>query len=122
MGDLSKYFDKSEMVCRCGCGQLDMNNQFISLLDLAREYSNTPFVINSGYRCTNYNAEVNGKPDSAHTKGMAADIKAENSAKRFKIIKGLMKAGFNRIGIGFDGGFIHVDSDGSKDKEVIWGY
>jgi uncharacterized protein YcbK (DUF882 family) len=122
MGDLSKHFDKSEMTCKCGCGELDMDKKFMSKLDLARDIAGTSFVVNSGYRCTSYNAQVGGKPDSAHTKGLAADIKTVGSRKRFKIHKGMVDAGFNRTGIGFDDEFIHVDLDDSKDQEVLWGY
>jgi zinc D-Ala-D-Ala carboxypeptidase len=120
MGDLGKYFNKSEMACKCGCGEVDMDKKFMSKLDLARGMSGTSYVVNSGYRCTNYNAQVGGKPGSAHTKGLASDIKATESRKRFNIINGLIKAGFNRMGI--DKKFIHVDLDTSKDKDVVWIY
>ena len=110
------------MTCKCGCGSLNMDKQFLSKLDLARDLSGIPYVINSGYRCAAYNAQVGGKPNSAHLSGEAADIKADSSRKRFKITKGLIDAGFNRLGKSFDDGFIHVDSDASKDPEVEWGY
>ena len=123
MGDLSKHFDNSEMRCKCGCGQIDMDYYgLLTKLDLARDIAGIPFIINSGYRCDQYNTDVGGKPGSAHTKGMAVDIKADNSRKRFRIINGLLEAGFSRLGIDFDRGFIHVDSDDSKDQEVVWGY
>ena len=122
MGDLSKYFNKSEMTCKCGCGQVDMDKKFMSKLDLARGFSGVPYIVNSGYRCSAYNASVGGKSDSAHIYGLAADIKSVGSREKFKIVKGLIEAGFTRIGIGFDGGFVHVDLDTTKDQEVIWGY
>ena len=112
------------MTCKCGCGEIDMDQKFMSKLDLARDIAGTPFVVNSGYRCETYNASdaVKGKPGSAHLEGLAADIKSVGSRKRYRIIKGLVDAGFTRIGIGFNDGFIHVDLDSSKDEEVIWGY
>jgi len=120
MGDLGKYFNKHEFECKCGCGKIDMGKNFISKLDLAREISDTSYVINSGYRCESHNDAVGGKSDSAHLKGLAADIKATDSRKKFNVIKGLIEAGFNRIGI--DKEFIHVDFDDTKDKDVIWLY
>ena len=122
MGDLGKYFNKSELECKCGCGQVDMGKKFMSKLDLARGISGTSYVINSGYRCTRNNAAVGGKTDSAHTKGLAVDIKTEGSRKRFLVLKGLFEAGFNRVGIDLNKGFVHVDLDDSKDKDVVWGY
>jgi len=128
VGDLSKHFSRSEMRCKCGCGALNMNQQFLSKLDLARDIAGIPFVINSGFRCPTHNAQEGGTPDSAHLYGKAADIKADNSRKRFLIIKGLLEAGFDRIGIELDATkdpddmFIHVDSDETKDPMVLWGY
>jgi uncharacterized protein YcbK (DUF882 family) len=122
VGDLGKYFNKDEFTCKCGCGKIDMDEDFISKLDLSREISKTSYVINSGYRCKDHNADVGGKPDSAHLKGVAADIKTDGSRKRFLVLKGLIDAGFNRIGIDLNKGFIHVDMDSTKDKDVAWGY
>jgi hypothetical protein len=63
---------------------------------------------------------VGGKKDSAHRYGVACDISAVDSRSRFLIIKGLLHAGFTRIGVGSH--FIHVDADISKDGEVAWLY
>ncbi len=101
---------------------INMDKQFLAKLETAREYASIPFKISSGYRSAEHNAKVGGVSDSAHTKGLAADIKAVGSRKRFQILKGMMDAGFNRMGIGFGDEFIHVDLDSNKDKDVVWGY
>ena len=114
-----KHFKMSEFACPC-CGESEMSSDFIADLNFAREIAETPFVITSGYRCQNHNAVVGGVASSSHTRGCAVDIKADNSRHRFLIINSLLQAGFTRLGIADT--FIHVDSDGLKDKEVIWTY
>ena len=128
---MNQYFRKVkgiyvEFNCPC-CGKNDMNELFIDTLRAAREYSNTPFIINSGYRCEKHNNKVGGKvgdkakgiPASTHTVGAAADIHCTESRQRALILCGLIEAGFSRIGIAKT--FIHVDMADrleGKDKKV----
>lgn len=116
-----KYFDIKEFDSPDAPGsgeKMDMN--FLVKLNAARGIAEIPFVINSGYRTKEHNKKVGGKPDSAHLKGMAVDIKVKGSRDRFIIISSLIMAGFNRIGIAKT--FIHADTDSSKDREVAWLY
>ena len=115
-----KYFKISEFECKCGCGKNNMDHETLIMLDAAREYAKTSFVINSGCRCEDHNKKVGGSPTSSHLKGLAVDIRADNSVKRYKVVKGLLKAGFTRIGIGSN--FVHADNDKKKDQEIIWTY
>jgi len=114
-----KHFKIDEFKCPC-CGQVHMNEAFIKALDYARDLAKIPFVVVSGYRCPKHNAEVGGVPDSAHTKGMAADIRCENSSDRFIMIEAARAAGIKRIGIGEN--FLHFDIDPSKPQRVMWTY
>ena len=116
-----RYFSLSEFVCPC-CGRQEMKEDFLKLLDYARDVAGVPFKITSGFRCPRHNAHVGGKPNSAHLGGWAADIAAEDSETRARIVVGLIKAGFRRIGIDFKRGFIHVDCDPEKPKPRLWGY
>jgi len=112
-------FDSPDLV---GSGS-KMNPDFLMKLDKARAIAGVPFKINSGFRTSQKNKAEGGKPDSAHLTGYAADIDLPNtggSRMRFQIVNSLIEAGFNRIGIA--NGFIHVDSDPTKDKNVIWLY
>ena len=97
-----------------------MDDNFLEMLDSAREISGIPFKINSGYRTIEHNYEVGGKPNSSHIVGKAADIAVKGSRQRWIITEALIQAGFNRIGIAKT--FIHVDSDDTKDANVIWTY
>tara|TARA_R110000765_G_scaffold172147_1_gene276968 strand:- start:298 stop:663 length:366 start_codon:yes stop_codon:yes gene_type:complete len=116
-----EYFNINEFDSpdEIGSGKL-MNEEFLQMLVEARRRASTAFNITSGYRTPNHNLSVGGVLNSSHTKGMAADIKCNNSAKRSVIVKSLLDAGFTRIGIANN--FIHVDNDSSKVQNVIWVY
>ena len=97
-----------------------LKDELIEMLDKARGYAGVPFKINSGFRTPEQNKRAGGKPDSAHLRGLAVDVKFTNSIERFKILSGAFKAGFKRIGLGKT--FIHLDCDSSLDQEVVWDY
>ncbi len=114
------FFKEAEFACKCGCGLVVMSPDFVRRLDIARRMAGCPFHINSGYRCARHNATVGGVTESSHTKGHAVDISACDSPSRYKILQGLLDAGFHRIGIGQT--LIHVDDDPQKEPQVIWIY
>tara|TARA_R100000664_G_C2749510_1_gene136888 strand:+ start:140 stop:523 length:384 start_codon:yes stop_codon:yes gene_type:complete len=127
---MKEYFRKVKGVyvefnCPC-CGKNEMNQLFIDTLRAAREYSNTPFVINSGYRCEKHNKKIGGVSSSTHIVGSAADIHCTESRQRALILCGLLEAGFSRIGIAKT--FIHVDmadrleGKDNKVEAVFWLY
>jgi hypothetical protein len=92
--------------------------KLLVLLDNARLMADVPFVITSGLRSKEKNKEMGGIENSAHLKGLACDIKCENSTQAFYIIKGAIVAGFKRIGIGK--GHIHLDIDKEKPQNVLF--
>jgi hypothetical protein len=82
-------------------------------LDRAREYFGAPITITSGYRSPEHNAEIGGVKDSAHTKGMAADLRRPADPEMCeKLAWALGRAGFDRIGR--ETRHYHVDTDKSK--------
>ena len=90
----------------------------LQMLEKARSLSGIPFTINSGYRTIRHNQEVKGVPDSAHTRGYAADISATSKSKQVTMLKALYAVGFRRFGIYKT--FIHVDNDPDKPTPSIW--
>lgn len=100
-----KHFKIEEFDCPC-CGDNLMSEFFLSRLDMARGISGTPYIINSGYRCSIHNKKV-GSTSSNHTRGMAADIRVKTKAARGKILRGLYLSGFKRVGIYED--YVHAD-------------
>jgi len=116
--DRIKNFTEAEFKCK-HCGEVHMNLQFITELQHARYLSRCPYVISSGYRCLQYDAQIGGKGN--HPTGQAADILIPDSAARYAILNGLFAAGFTRIGIGKT--FVHVDGlEGVKPREMVWLY
>jgi uncharacterized protein YcbK (DUF882 family) len=108
---VSKYFKEIEY---------KMDADFLAKLDKARELANIPFTINSAYRNADQNARAGGKPNSSHLKGLAVDIRANDSSTRYIVLNALIRVGFNRIGVASS--FIHVDDDKEKASNVIWTY
>ena len=102
-----------------GSGEF-MDQDFLDLLDKARERAGVPFRITSGYRSKQHNKDVGGVKNSSHRYGLAADISCVNSDRRFLIIEALLYVGFTRIGVADT--FIHVDLDTNKQHNLIWTY
>jgi len=121
-----KYFTYKEFDCKGGQGKGEnMSDDFICLLDDARELAGIPFKITSGYRTEEYNKRLmdygfQASITSSHLKGLAADIEVKSSEDRFRIIGSLVSVGIYRIGIGKD--FIHCDIDENKKPNLIWTY
>lgn len=114
-----KYFKIKEFHCD-GINCYDkMDASFLEMLDKARGYANTPFKLTSSWRSVEKNNSLkNSSKNSSHLKGMAVDIACSDSVSRQKIITGLIKAGFTRIGVSET--FIHCDNDNKTD--AIWLY
>ena len=95
-----RYFRPEEFDCKCkkckdngeGRGIDMMEDYFLQMLDDARHKAGIPFVITSGYRCPSHNRAVGGVANSAHTKGLAADIACSDSRTRGYIIGALFEA------------------------------
>jgi len=66
-----------------------------------------------------HNSAVHGSPTSSHLGGWAVDIKCTDSVTRLIMIKSLLDAGFERLGIADT--FIHADCDPEK-PAAIWLY
>lgn len=118
-----KYFTFSEFDSPddSGSGE-NMDLDFVTKLDEAREIAGVPFKITSGYRTPKHNTSVGGVLNSSHMNipCNACDIAVYNSSARCKVIYALLKVGINRIGIGKN--FIHCDTDNNKSQDLIWHY
>lgn len=117
----SKYFAEAEFKrCSPSCSLQDMSQELMSRLDKARAQAGIPFVINSAYRSVKHEKSLGRTGNSAHTRGLAVDIRCNTSLNRYKIVLALLAVGFQRIGIGKT--FIHADIDNSLAHPVIWHY
>lgn len=118
-----KYFKLSEFESPDSKGTgIYMSHDFMLMLVNARHIAGIPFKITSGYRTKKHNKKVGGVENSSHTKipCEACDIYVANSEARHKILNAVIKAGFNRIGIGKN--FVHIDIDSDKTTNLIWTY
>lgn len=131
--DNVQYFSESEFKCKCDACQgsnepVPMDPLFIQFLDGARHKLGWPFIINSGYRCSEHNEAVSGSgTDGPHTTGKAADIRVADGRQAYELVREAvaegLRFGLNRKSNGQ--GFVHVDSLKEKDgftSDVAWSY
>ena len=106
-----KWFAPKEIV--------GLKPELVEKLDAARELAGIPFVITSGFRTGNHNAEVGGTENSSHTLGLAVDLRARNSNEHFIITKALLDVGFTRISRKYPN-HIHADISIDKPQKVLF--
>lgn len=99
-----------------------MQPSTLSKLSKARQLAGVPFVITSAFRCETHNRNVGGKPNSAHLRGYAVDIKIQNSSVAMKMLKAFLAAGFNRVGYNSRTKFFHIDDDPTLPQGVFFDY
>ena len=115
--DLYPNFHRHEFVCKCGCGMADMEPAFMDKLQAMRTELRFPFVISSGFRCPNHDAEATKRVPGVHAEGIAADVLVTH--KRAAAIAGAW-ARFGFTGKGEDQKgpvgerFIHLDISDEK--------
>ena len=118
---MSKYFSESEFKkCVPSCSERDMDGAFLSLLDDVRSIAGIPLVLNCAYRSAEWDKSKGRSGNSAHTRGLAVDIRCNTSANRMKIVRAALDCGIRRIGIGKS--FIHLDADESLPQDIIFHY
>ncbi len=118
---MSKYFAPAEFArCTPACRIEDMDADFLALLDKVREKAGIPFVLNCAYRSREWDIAKGRSGNSAHTKGLAVDIRCGSNANRMKIVRAALQCGITRIGIGKN--YVHIDADDSLTQNVIWHY
>ena len=123
------YFKADELACKCAypiCQRHGMNPAFMQHLIALRERLNFPFVIASGYRCPNHNADVSSTGATGpHTTGKAADIRIDGAAARI-LLDAAIQRRFEGIGIQQQGvrgrRFIHLDMWERPEGPVVWSH
>lgn len=115
--DFFPNFNPKEFECPCGCENI-IQTRFMTALQAMREAVDVPFIINSGYRCKEYNSKLPGSSkESQHIKGLAADIAINHltGVQKRKLIRHALIR-FN--GVGIYKNFIHVDLRAGE--RVVW--
>ena len=106
--------------CPCGCGLDNLSEALIRFLAQIENWSDVIIVLTSGSRCIFHNAQVKGARNSAHLRGLAADIFCASSKDRWYIITAAIACGIVRIGSGDT--FVHLDIDDSLTPSRMWVY
>lgn len=104
-----------------GSGE-NMDYDFVRRLDDLRSVWGLPVVINSGFRTIRHNALVGGKPNSSHTRGLAADCRIDGLMHCIKFAVLAASRGFQRIGVDLRGEYVHLDTDSSLPHPATWFY
>lgn len=120
------YFKPSEFdsADAPGSGRINMDPEFVFLLDEIRHHLGKPMHVNSGYRTPTHNVKVGGATNSAHKKQpcRAADVACPTWEYCFEVVRRALQLGIRRIGIQAQGKFVHLDTDPTLPSPRIWFY
>ena len=128
MIDWSKYenFSEAEFTCQCGCGQTQMNEEFLWWLQKLRTTLGEPMAISSGYRCHDHNDAVSSTGrDGPHTSGWACDVRVHGAAAH-QLLRVALSFGARGVGISQKGDhnkrFLHLDMLLEPLRPRVWSY
>lgn len=65
-------FTRRELECRCGCGLMNMNEDFMDLIQALRADLGFAFIVTSASRCPEHDRAIGGA--GCHPLGLAIDI------------------------------------------------
>lgn len=119
------YFSAEELTCRCGCGQMKMDNDFMLWLVALRDCFGMSMPVTSGYRCPAHNASVSSTGNAGpHTTGKAVDVLIARG-KATQLVRLALEMGVRGVGIkahGPDSGrIVHLDML-PRPEQIIWTY
>ena len=122
----TKHFTAEELRCKCGCGRVDMDAQFMARLEALRVSINRPLTISSGFRCVESELAKGRTGNSAHTKGRAVDVSIRGK-EALELVRLCQTFGFTGVGVSqFNTRrFIHLDDiEGTvtQPRPHIWSY
>lgn len=93
--------------------------ELCAMLDRARALAGVEFIITRGFSTPEQNAALpESVKDSAHLTGNGVDLSCIDSSHRYNMLRGLILAGFTRIGIYSK--HIHADNSPTLPQKVCW--
>lgn len=115
---VANHFKVKEFACKDGTPIVFIDEYLAILLDIARDTIGKPITITSGYRTILHNAKVGGAKYSFHTRGMAADIRADG-IKPKELAKVLDRIAPNSCGIIVYDNWVHFDTRSTKYRKGV---
>jgi zinc D-Ala-D-Ala carboxypeptidase len=118
--DLSQHFTLSELTASQTAVRADIPNtptasvlvnleRLAAVLERVREaLHDSPIVISSEYRSPKVNAMVGGAPNSAHTKGLAADFTCPSFGPPRDVCRAIVDAGIAFDQLIYEGAWVHL--------------
>lgn len=107
MGNISKYFSRSEIACKCGCGLDTMDSETLMVADDCREYAGKSITPSSGARCLEHNRNIGSKDSSQHVKCRAMDLPVDDPLALYIY---LCERYPGKYGFGVYETFVHIDT------------
>jgi zinc D-Ala-D-Ala carboxypeptidase len=128
-----KFFSMEELSCRCGCGQMGMNADFMEKMVKLRLHFGRPLIVTSAYRCPAWDKKVSGstRPGAGpHTSGHAVDVNVYGEDALGYIKKAQELGLFTGFGFAQKGEarsrFVHLDDLTAQEAGVprpgVWTY
>lgn len=121
-----EFFTRAELQCKCGCGMMVMDNDFMRRIVAMRRDLGFPFRVSSAYRCHVHNAKVSSTGnDGPHTTGRAIDILVSGH-QAHALVECAYRHGILGIGVSQKGPhesrFIHLDTVTNGPRPWLWTY
>ena len=116
--NVGKHFKVKEFACKDNTPIVFVDDYLAIILDITRDKIGKPITITSGYRTVSRNAKVGGAKYSYHTRGMAADIRAEGMKPK-ELAKELDKIVPNSCGIIVYDNWVHFDTRNKKYRKGV---
>lgn len=94
------------LIFLAGVKKEELDQELLIKLEQASSLAEVDFTVTSGFR-PGVDGVDHGIKNGPHMSHKAADLRCHDSMSRFKILNGLFRAGFRRIGIGK----VHIHCD-----------
>lgn len=115
---VTDHFKVKEFACKDGTPIVFIDDYLAVILEIARKKIDKPIVITSGYRTVSRNEIVGGAKYSYHTRGMAADIRADGVTPK-ELAKVLNSIVPNSGGIIVYDSWVHFDTRKEKYRKGV---
>lgn len=108
---ISKYFTREEVACKCSCGFDSMDTETLKVADAVREYVGESITPSSGCRCPEHNKAVGGSKKSQHVRARAMDLPVRDPERVYAWLCAMYPG---QYGFGLYKTFVHIDTASGK--------